>query len=483
MSLLDTVRTTIAQHHLIEVGDTVVVGVSGGADSLALLDVLRELRGELRMILHIAHLNHMLRGADAEADAAFVAGLAREWHIPVTIETRDVASLAEERRMSIEEAARGARYAFLAQVAHQMDAHIIAVAHHADDQVETVLMRLLRGTGLMGLRGMQYTIDVTDSNFEYRIPGYALKIVRPLLDVARVEIEAYCKSHYLAARVDQTNFDTTIFRNRLRQEALPYLETFNPNLRQVLWRTAQGATDDYDYIQHQVSEAYSKVAYENEGAIIFDRALFMELHPALQRGVLREAIVQMRNSLRDIDWSHIENARRIALDKEVGAEATLPQNLLLVLGYNEFALRDTKQRLPIPDLPLLHVERLDLPIAGVVNLPDTHWYVETELITAVEVVDNWTALLDFEKCKGQVYLRCRRPGDRFQPAGMKGKSQTLNEFYINEKIPSIVRDRLPLLVANDHIAWVCGWRTDERVRANFETKGVWRVRFVKKEHA
>lgn len=482
MSLLDTVRATIAQNNLIKPGDTVVVGVSGGADSLTMLDCLRQLRGELKLNLRVAHFNHMLRGAEADADAQFVEQVAREWRLPVTVEAGDVAHIAEERRMSIEEAARVTRYAFLARVAQSASAHVIAVAHNSDDQVETILMRILRGAGLMGLRGMPYWIDLADSNFEYRTPGYPLRIVRPLLDVSRADIEAYCQQHYLSPRTDETNFDTTIFRNRLRHEALPYLEQFNPNLRQVLLRTAQQTADDYAYIQAQVREAYLQVAANSEGAILFDRDLWNMLPAPLQRGTLREAIFEMRKTLRDVEWTHIENARRVALDKDTGAEATLPQNLVLIVGYNEFAIRDTNaKQAQLPDIPTLHVERLDLPMAGRLDLPNTAWYVETDLITAVEVVDNWTALLDFEKCQGTVYLRTRRPGDRFQPAGMKGKSKMLNEFMINEKIPAAIRDRIPILVVDERIGWVCGWRTDDRVRATYETQAVWRVRFVKKD--
>jgi tRNA(Ile)-lysidine synthetase-like protein len=488
MSFLETVRATIAQNQLIETGDTVVVGVSGGADSLALLDVLRQLRAEYRMIVHVAHFNHLLRGANSDADAEFVAQIAREWRMPATIEAGDVALIAEERRMSIEEAARYARYAFLARVAHQVDTRTIAVAHHADDQVETILLHLIRGAGLAGLRGMQYALEISSAKFdvadlESSGEGRELKIIRPLLDASRADIDAHCAKHYLAPRVDHTNSDNTLFRNRVRNEVLPYLEQLNPNLRAVLLRTAQATADDYGFIQHHIRAEYTRVAYENEGAIIFDRALWRALHPAVQRGTLREAIRELRGGLQDFEWAHIENARRIALEKETGAEATLPLKLVLVLGYNEFTLRDVKQKLAGPDVPLLHVERLDLPVAGAVDLPDTHWRVETDIVENVQIMDDWTALLDFEKCQEHVFLRCRRPGDRFQPAGMKGKSQTLNEFMINEKIPSAIRDRLPLLIVGDRIGWVCGYRTDERARATFRTRGVWRVRFVKKDRA
>jgi tRNA(Ile)-lysidine synthase len=481
MSVLDQIRTTITEHRLIKRGETIVVGVSGGADSLTLLDCLRQLRDELDLRLHVAHLNHLLRGADAEADAEFVQQLAREWKIPATIQATDVAQLAEDRRMSIEEAARLARYTFLARTAQLVGAHSIAVAHHADDQVETILMRILRGAGLMGLRGMQYQINITESNFEYRIPNYSLRLVRPLLDVMRADIQVYCREHYLLPRTDETNFDTAMFRNRLRHEAIPYLETYNANVKSVLLRTAQQTADDYEYIQLQIRAAYAQVASESEGVILFDREAWCLLHPSIQRGTLREAILELSGNLRDVEWAHIENARLVAMDKDTGAEATLPQNLVLILGYNEFAIRDARQRAKLPDLPLLNTEKLELPMAGRLELPNTSWVVETELITTSETSDNWTGFFDFEKCTGEIYLRHRQPGDRFQPSGMKGKSKLLGEFMINEQIPAAVRDKLPLLIVNGHIGWVCGWRTDERVRAKYETQAVWRVRFVKKD--
>ena len=486
MVVIDQVRATIAQHNLFAPGDKVIVGVSGGPDSLTLLRCLCTLRRELEIEPHVAHLNHQLRGEESDADAQFVARLAKEWQLPVTIEARDVKALANAQRLSIEEAARHARYEFLSEVAQRAGARVIAVAHNADDQVETVLMHFLRGAGLAGLRGMLYKTEIGDwrldapSNLQSPISN--LSLVRPLLDVTRAEIETYCEQNDLAPRFDRSNLDTTYFRNRLRNEALPYLETLNPNLRQTLVRASRALTDDFDFVQRGVRSAYATTAWQVDGAIVFDRAAWRALHPAIQRGTLRAAVQQLRGNLRNIDWTHIEGARRVAMEKSAGAQATLPGGLMLSVGYTDFTIADAERGALLPDLPLLYVERVELFLEGVTELPDSEWVVQTEIVNRqVETADRWTALLDFEKCKGAVYLRRRGAGDRFQPAGLGGHTQMLHKFMINEKIPRAARGMLPLLLVDDRIAWVCGWRIDERARMTDATREFWHVSFRKKE--
>jgi len=479
------VRAALRKHQLVTRGETLVLGVSGGADSLALLHALRALRDEFDLRLHIAHLNHQLRGPDSDEDAEFVAALAREWKIPATVEARDLAEYARGQRLSIEELARRARYAFLAEVAQREGATTVAVGHHRDDQVETVLMHFIRGAGLAGLRGMQPKVELRGASFG--LPGARtshqtpLYLIRPLLDVSRAEIEAYCKEHYLAPRVDRTNFDTVLFRNRLRQEVLPYLEGLNPNLRQVIYHSSIAIADDYDFLFPLIRNEYVRVTQEREGAIVFHRAAWSALHPALQRGTLRLAVQRLRNDLRDVGWVHIEEARRIALDKTAGAEVTLPAGLILIVGYSNFVIADTARGVPLPDIPLLHVKSLDLPPQGTTELPDSNWVVETQVTTdKPEIEDRWTAVLDFAMCRGERMLRRRRPGDRFQPAGMEGHTRTLHDFMIDEKIERTVRALLPILVVGERIVWVCGWRVDERARATPLTREFWRVTFRKK---
>jgi tRNA(Ile)-lysidine synthase len=494
MGVLEQVGDTIKRRGLISQGEKVVVGVSGGPDSLTLLNCLRMLSDELGIVLHVAHLNHQLRESASDRDAQFVAWLAQEWKLTSTIGARDVRALASSGHLSIEEAARRARYEFLIEVARQNGATTIAVAHHADDQVETVLMHFLRGAGLAGLRGMLYKIRISDlslgpsgseGGFETpSAPGSApdLTLVRPLLDVTRDQIEAYCKQNYLAPHYDQTNSDTTLFRNRLRYETLPYLETLNPNVRQTVVRAARALADDFDFLQRGVRTAYAEVAREVENTIIFDRPAWRALHPAIQRGTLRAAIEQLRGHLRDIDWTHIEDARHVALEKSAGSKATLPAGLMLSVGYGDFAIADTA-RAPIqPDLPQLIAERVEILPQGITELPDSDWIVETKIADHEnETKDRWTARLSFDQCHGIPGLRRRRDGDRFQPAGLGGHTQTVHEFMINEKIPRAWRAALPLLVVDDRIVWVCGWRIDERARPTDSTRQFWHITLRKKE--
>ena len=485
MSLLDQVREAIQEHNLFARGAKIVVGVSGGADSLALLHCLRALRDEFDLHLHAAHLNHQLRASESEADAEFVTALTREWKLSATIETRDVGRLAGEQRISLEEAARRARYTFFAEVAQFIGASVVAVAHNRDDQVETLLMHLFRGAGLAGLRGMQHKTEMRGESFGLgNAPALPLLyLVRPLLDAPRAEIERYCKEHYLAPRVDRSNFDTVFYRNRLRHEILPFLERLSPNLREVLYRSSIAIADDYDFLMPFIHAEYQRVVRHEIGrdAIVFARDAWRALHPAVQRGTLRLAAQKLRGELRNLGWVHIEEARRIALEKTAGASATLPQGLTLIVGYDDFVIADSAQSVPLPDLPLLHAKSLELPTDGIVALPDSDWVVETQ-VTQVkpDASDRWTAVLDFGMCRGERHLRRRKPGDRFQPAGMAGHSRSLHDFMIDEKIQRAARALLPVLTIGDRIVWVCGLRVDERARVTALTREFWRVTFRKK---
>ena len=279
--VLRQVRRTIESHALLARSDAVVVGVSGGPDSLCLLHLLLRLREEYDLRLHVAHLHHGARGADADADAEFVAALAAEWGLPVTVERRDVPALACEHRLAFEEAARRVRYAFLARVAGEIGARRIAVAHNADDQAETVLMHFLRGAGPAGLRGMLPATPIIDyrmleplmvqeargkrqENGERAQQSCILHpascvIIRPLLEVERVDIESYCTEQGLKPRFDRSNLDTTYFRNRLRHELLPLLETYNPNVRARLCHTAAVIAADYDLLAQLRERAWDDV--------------------------------------------------------------------------------------------------------------------------------------------------------------------------------------------------------------------------------
>jgi tRNA(Ile)-lysidine synthase len=491
IELLDCVRSTIERNHLLSPGDAVVIGVSGGPDSLCLLHLLLRLRDEYALRLHVAHLNHQLRGAEAEADAAFVTRLAAEWGLPATVEARDVPALAKERKLAIEEAARQARYAFLGRVARAVGAHKIAVGHNADDQVETVCMHWLRGSGLAGLRGMQPVSRLE----ELRLEGEELApsgkenellLIRPLLEVPRAEIAAYCVAHHLQPRFDRSNLDTTYYRNRLRHELLPSLETFNPGIRQVLLRSANIMAADYAYLREQGAKAWAGVAlHEAEEAITFDLAKWRALPLSLQRSVLREAIHRLRHSLRNINWVHIENAVQVLQTGSTGMTVTLPRELEATLAYDRFTVASKGYVERPPDMPCVCTETL-LHIPGQTLLPDSHWSITAEVVERYKLdlldlrhAQPWQAYLDYAVSGSQLTLRPRRSGDRFWPQGLGDKPTTMNNFMTNAKIPRAWRDTIPLLVSPRQVLWLAGWRIDERAKVTEQTTQVLVLSFAK----
>ncbi len=468
--LKEKVCETIEKYSLFQPGDKVVVGVSGGPDSLCLVHLLRELEDDYRLKLHLAHLNHRLRGEEAEADAAFVEELAEKWGLPATIEGENVRAYAQAAHLSLKEAARRLRYSFLVRVAKEMGASCIAVGHNADDQVETIVMHWLRGAALAGLRGM-----LPKTLYE------GTWLVRPLLEVTRAEIESYCESHDLKYRFDRSNLDLTYHRNRIRHELLPLLEEYNPRLRQTLRRSAEILAHDYAYIESQVRKAWAEIAQESDEAISFELEGWRILSPSLQCYILRKAIHRLRRSLRNINWVHIEEALSASLEKPAGTKVTLPRNLYLFKGYHSFTIAS---HLPQPDSPLLSSgETLPLNVPGTTNLPESDWQVEVRILPTEKLredwernPDPWRAALDHQRAGSELFLRRRLPGDRFQPLGMS-QQKSLGEFMIDAKIPWHLRDALPLVVSSEQILWVAGWRIDERVKVTGATQKVLELQF------
>lgn len=470
MDFLTTLRRFLSRHPLLLRGSTVVVGVSGGADSLCLLHALKALAPEFEWQLHVAHLNHQLRGAEAQADAAFVRSTAQQWNLPWTIEAHDVAAFARQQKLSLEEAARQVRYGFLLEVALAQQSSTVAVAHNADDQAESVLMHFLRGSGLSGLRGMQPKMLLE----EYRLqkpqagnlePQAKIHLVRPLLEVPRVEIEAYCAAHELQPRIDATNTDTTYFRNRLRHELLPLLETYNPNIRTILCRTADVIAAEFEVLHAHINDAWGMtIVEESDTALTFDLTLW-RAHPiGVQRALLRQVIQHLRPPLRDIDFVHIVAALDVLQHATTGNQVTLPQNLLLEVSYDTFTIAP-RDELTLPAWPLLPERSAALPInlPGLTPLPESAWHI----VATFEAGDHshvplarFAACFDADTLAGPLSLRPRTSTDRFHPQGMPSPVR-LKDWMINAKVPRLMRDRLPLIVSGNQIVWVPGYRVGQ----------------------
>ncbi len=448
MNLRDAVIIAHTKHNLLPLNAVLIAGVSGGTNSLALMHLLASLRDPLGFRLHVATLDHGLRGEAGAADARFVTAMAQAWDIPVTVGYADVSALANQRQIGIEAAARIARYEFLAGVAREQGAARIAVAHNADDQVETVLLHLLRGSGLSGLAGMTHAAP---------LPGHAdLTLIRPLLDLPRADLAAYCRANGLLPRQDASNDDLTYTRNRLRRELIPQLRAISPQVERRLLQLAEIARAEDDLADSAFHAAVDAHVRREAGRIRLPRDLFVSLHPALQRRFVIWAAGRPEN----LSYERIAAAVDLALNGQVGARAQLKGGVQLRVDYDAVIVeRDSAPR-GADDLPLLPPgASIPVVIPGETPIGAGWW-----LIASLSEPDGEPSLRLSIPDGASVVLRTRREGDRFAPLGLEGHTQKLAKWMIDAKVPRALRDRLPLLVIDGEIAavgWI-GWKVSQR---------------------
>jgi len=459
----------IREHELVGANETLIAGVSGGPDSVCLLHILAGLSKTLDLKLHIAHLNHMLRGAESDADAEYVSRLARKLGIAATIEKRNVKAYQKEHKLSLEEAAREVRYAFFSEVARSLHSNTVAVGHTADDQIETILMHLVRGTGLDGLRGMQPLSVLRPDG------GTELRVVRPLLEVRREETEAYCAAQGLSPRSDSSNLVPNQLRNRVRSQLLPLLRKYNSDIDGALLRLADAAGADLAYIEVEVSKLWSTVARGQADGVAIERAGFSRLHPALRRRLTRSAVQRILGDLQDIESVHIESLIE-ALAKPAGKRLSLPRGLAFH-GYYDHGLITTGKALHAPYPALEGEHRLNVPGETVF----CGWRVKSSILDHMPKKGDegrMKAYFDFTVAGKELMVRARKRGDRFQPLGMESPKK-LQDFFVDAKTPRSWRDCVPLVCSAQHILWVVGWRTDHRARVTPSTGRVLCLEFDK----
>ncbi len=433
-ALLGKVRATLARYRMLEDGDLVVVAVSGGADSVALLHLLNELRAAdyPRMRLHVAHLNHQLRGEEADADEAFVRQLAERLRLPFTGERQDVRAMARAEGRNVEEVAREVRYRFLRRVAAEVGARRIATGHTLTDQAETFLMRLLRGAGGEGLSGIHPIVDDL--------------IIRPLLAVRREETHAYCHALGIAYRVDRSNFEAELWRTRVRQEILPRLMALNPRALEAIGRAAERLRVDEAYFDEVVGNLFPElIISRHDDAMRLSVEKLRAYHPALRSRLLREAIRQMCGHTRRVTSQHVEALERLLEPHKSGRRVLLPVPLVVWREFDALTL----VRSPAAPEPY-RVELLPgEPVrVGGFTLRFDRGVVEAPTPSA------GLALLDDDRVPERLAVRSRRPGDRYTPAGRR-RPLKLKTLMWAHRIPVSERDRWPLVVTADDDRIVC----------------------------
>ena len=466
------VRAALREHGL--AGKRLLVAVSGGPDSLALLHALWRLRDEYGLTLCGAHLNHRLRGAESDADAEFAADAFERLGTPYTVDGADVAAYRRRHRLSLEDAARRVRYAFLTDAAAKHGADAIALGHTADDQAETALMHIIRGSGLDGLRGMQALDGRT-------IGGRRVALFRPMLDVSRAETEGYCDALGLTPRMDASNSSPEFLRNRIRMELVPLLEKLNPSVRDALMRLARNATQDSDYIREHVDAVWRDVARLGEdGVVRLDAVALGGEHAAIRGRVLRRAIEAAGG---EVTQRHILDMMAL-LGGAPGKRLHLSGGIGFVTGYGEAyvgsaaAVEDAL--MPLPALrgeSFVHVPG-EARVGG--------WHIRISLETDIDGQGlgdfsplpsppllgegmSVSEMLDADCVGDGLWVRGRLPGDRFQPLGME-RSKSLREFMIDARIPRRWRDGLPLVASEWGIVCVPGWRIAHWARVTEATR-------------
>ncbi len=448
---------------------TLVVAVSGGPDSTTLLLSLHRVGQPLGLHLHVAHLIHDLRGAETEEDAAFVSDLANRLGLPVTIQRAD--PLEYQRQCGIssfEQATRQLRYDFLRTVALERSAPAVAVGHTRDDQAETVLEHILRGSGIHGLRGMTET-----ALWPWPAGVDDVLLLRPLLPVSRSGTEGYCRELGQPFRRDSENDSPKFTRNRIRHDLLPRLASeYNPRVADALVRLSRNAAVDLDFLEQECDRIWPLVASSpasgnsGDGGLNLDRQALRALHPALQRSALRRAFITAAGDARRLQETHLAGMAALAQDKSAGNSLRLPRGWWLHASHDRLVLTPAAEfPCPLPPITGSHPLTLPTPAQPTVSPVIGGWRVTAELAPwpgngpAGKQGPN-VAFFRRDALAGPVVVRCRVPGDRFHPLGMAGEKK-LQDFFTDAKVPAAWRDLVPLVTAGPGIAWVVGHRIAE----------------------
>ena len=447
------VKKTISRYGMIDPGDLVVVAVSGGPDSVCLLHLLYELRDHLKFDLVVAHYDHGLRPDEDEDETQFVRRLAESMNLPY--ETEKAHSLIGGDAASIEEKARDARYAFLEKVMDSLQAQKIAMGHNLNDQAETVIMRLLRGSGPSGLSGIP--------------PFRERKIIRPLIEIKREQILSYLTSRKLSYVLDSSNLETRYLRNEIRLKLMPLLLTYQPRLIEHLGQMADTLRNESEYLEQRAEDWVRKEAkLWSNGDVAIPISPFIRSPQPLRNRIIRQILKKVKKNLRRINRGHILDVNRLAEGPKPQSTLTLPGGIGVKKTYYKLLFSASLKEKTGP-----FYYRLDGP--------GTTYIREIDRSISLYELENrgvftredspWISYFDAGKLTFPLIIRNFKPGDRFVPLGMTGHKK-VKDFFIDLKIPSETRRATPLLLSKDRPIWICGYRIDERFKVTPDTKKI-----------
>lgn len=462
--LLDQIRRTIERYRLLEKGDRLIVGVSGGVDSMVLLHLLDACRQEFGLSLIVAHVNHGLRPEESKEEARLVQKESQQLGIPFEYGEYSVKEFQKAGRLSLQDACRRIRFHFFKNLLLKYHARKIALGHNADDQVETILIRLMRGSGLQGLKGM--------------LPIREGRVIHPLLEVWREEIESFAREKGIPYLQDSSNLKKTYLRNRLRLSLIPLIEKdYQPAFREALMKASAILREENDYLDRGAGEAYQVVVHQEQEGISFKFSEFESLHPSIRWRVLQKILggIYHEESLMEEGGVEVNPLYRKLCKPSPSFLMKLPRGVYLEKKYDLVCLKKGRAE----QIPPFETE---LACPGRTFIEEIGREVVVEEITRDEAIEGINgplriAFIDYRNLKFPLKIRNFRPGDRFQPLGMEG-TQKLKKFFIDHKIPKVERPKIPLLISGEEIVWVAGFRIGERVKVTEKTEKVLRVEIL-----
>ena len=478
LQLRKQVAGVIREYDLFSANDRILIGVSGGPDSVALLSLIHNTSrtNPPYSEIFIAHLDHSIRGAESDEDERFVTALAERYGVPLITEKRDIVEIARERKISLEEAARDERYKFFESVAEKAGASVIAVGHNADDNAETILHRIIRGTGITGVSGIRPKRKLTSIS--------AVSLVRPLLFTWRKDITAYLEEEDLSYRIDSTNIETDKLRNRIRLELIPHIEeNYNAKIKKSLATLGETALQNSDYLEAKAKALFDDVLINIEASletIALDINRLRESPQILQQMIIKEAIVRLDIPLKKLSNRNYKDILNTINSKKRSVNSVVKEYLNIRREGNELLL--SKNKYCVEEIHVLIETEIEVP--GVTELVDMNCRVRMEireiengfLEEFKQNKTNYEEAVDFDKVSMPLTVRTRKPGDRFQPLGSRGVKK-IKDFFIDNKVSVMERDTVPIVTMNGVPIWIVGFRIDDRIRVSEETTNLLVMKF------